>query len=153
MLSTFIRADRIGNMSLRQLLSVHGQQQQLIRKLRARLPDDLAYTLVHAHIREDRLYLFSSSPNFAFRLRFEEQTIRQTLGALNLPQPREIKLRILPLETEASPTRSALIPSPDTIRLINQASRQQSDPQLSMALARLAEILAGKIKIAATSKK
>jgi hypothetical protein len=124
--------------SLGRLARQARDQQALLERVRASLPEPLGRHCAAAVLHGGRLLLFADSPAWGSRIRFMTPRILQAVNTRSTPA-RTIKVRILP-QTEASQPRTrppARLPAAEA-RLIGRVAEQTADPDLRAALRRLA---------------
>jgi len=131
----------------RTLALFHGrlqQQQALLRRIRAELPQPLAMHLLHCVLVERTLLLYTDAAVWASQLRFLKQEILGAAGPTQNPPVDKLQIRLLADRLgESQPTASkAIIPSAEKIAMLNKQANEMGDTQLRQALQRLSTTLA-----------
>ena len=119
------------------------QQQRILQRIQAVLPEALAKQARHCLIRDKKLLVYTDSAVWASQLRFHNSAI---LAAI-MPQTRTpveiLQIKILTAKTGIifGTRRKAKIPSVEKIEFIRSHSLAVSDNQLRLALLKLSSTL------------
>jgi hypothetical protein len=112
---------------------------QLNQILRAFLPPYLHDHVTLARLDSEGWVVQTDSPAWAARLRYILPNLRQPLGeklGIEVPPP---QIRIAPPEVPSPPPSRRMIITDNTVKTLEEAAQQFSDPRLSAAVMRLAE--------------
>lgn len=130
--------EQVGNSDLRTLSARSRQAAELETRVLACLPADLAEHCRVGGISEGCLRLLVPTPAWAARLRFEAPQLVKSLLQQGATTIRSVDVRIAPPATPRTAPERHLRLSADNARLLEQTARAVTDPQLALALARLA---------------
>jgi hypothetical protein len=130
----------------RTLAVFHGrldQQQLLLRRIRAELPQSLAIHVLYCVVNEKKLLLYTDSAAWASQLRFLKQNVLQAACDAQGHPFEKLQIRILADQTGKSPQteRKANLPSAEKIAMIRNQANAIGDSQLQQALQRLSATL------------
>lgn len=130
--------EQVGNSDLRALSARSRQLADLERQVLACLPADLSGHCRVGGIVDGCLRLFTATPAWASRLRFEAPKLLQTLSRQGVTSVRSVQVRITPpAAAKPEPLRHIRL-SQENAKLLEQTARAIRDPRLAQALARLA---------------
>ncbi len=106
------------------------------------LPINLAEHVIHCVQKNNKVFVFTDSANWASQLRFYAEAIHGVL-AKAVPIPvKTIQIKVIDLPKLATkPSRKVKIPSWKTINAIRNQSLLITDPNLRQALSRLSNTL------------
>ena len=140
----FKLAQSFQNRTLAVYLGRLEQQQALLRRIRAELPQSLAGHVLHCVVHENTLLLYTDSAAWASQLRFLKQDILQAAGKAQNCAFEKLQIRILADQIGASPrTESkAKLPSAEKIAMLRNQVDDIRDSRLQQALQRLSATLA-----------
>lgn len=119
------------------------QQQQLLYIIKAALPESLAKQIHYTVINQNKAVIFSSSAAYATQLRFYATGLLHSLSQhKSFAHIDQILIRLL-LNSSAmiSEPRTANMPSTETIRLLAESRRSNSNDNLAQALQSLSRTL------------
>jgi hypothetical protein len=121
------------------LLAQLARNEQLARRVRARLPADLIDRCRQVSLDDGCLTLVTSSPVWSSRLRFLLPQIIEDLNADGLAIHRG-DVRVVPVELSGAMTPERTTPAltPQASQCLRQAAAAVSDPALAASLERLA---------------
>jgi hypothetical protein len=119
------------------------QQQRILQRIRAMLPEALAKQTRHCLIREKKLLIYTDSAAWASQLRFYKSTILAAIMPFTRTPVELMQIKIIRGQTGLipGPKRKAKLPSAEKIELIRNDSLTVSDNQLRLALLKLSTTL------------
>ena len=119
------------------------QQQRILQRVQAVLPDALAKQVRHCLIRDKKLLVYTDSPAWASQLRFYNSAILAAIVPLTRTPVEIMQIKIIGGQTGLilGPGRKAKIPSVEKIELIRNDSLTVPDNQLKLALLKLSATL------------
>lgn len=119
------------------------QQQRILQRIQAVLPEALAKQVRHCLIRDKKLLIYTDSAAWASQLRFYNSAILAAIVPLTRTPVEMMQIKIIAGQTGliVGPQRKAKIPSVEKIDLIRNHSLTVSDNQLRLALLRLSTTL------------
>ena len=119
------------------------QQQRILQRVQAVLPDTLAKQVRHCLIRDKKLLVYTDSPAWASQLRFYNSAILAAIVPLARTPVEIMQIKIIGGQSGLilGPGRKAKIPSVEKIELIRNDSLTVSDNQLKLALLKLSATL------------
>jgi hypothetical protein len=119
------------------------QQQRLLQRIRAVLPEALAKQALHCLIRDKKLLVYTDSAVWASQLRFYNSAILAAIMPLTRTPVEILQIKILTAKTGIilGARRKAKIPSVEKIEFIRSHSLAVSDNQLRLALLKLSSTL------------
>jgi hypothetical protein len=119
------------------------QQQRILQRIQAALPDALAKQVRHCLIRDKKLLIYTDSAAWASQLRFYNSAILAAIVPLARTPVEMLQIRIIAGQTGLIPghKRKAKIPSVEKIENIRNDSLTVSDNQLRLALLKLSTTL------------
>lgn len=125
------------------------QQQRILQRIQAVLPEVLAKKARYCVVREKKLLIYTDSAVWASQLRFFNSAILAAIVPLTRSPVEIMQVKIIAGQTALIPglKRKAKIPSLEKIELIRNHSLTVSDNQLRLALLKLSgtlERLSGK---------
>lgn len=130
--------EQVGNSDLRSLTARGRQIADLEHQILACLPAELSGNCRVGGISDGCLRLFTATPAWASRLRFEAPQLLQILARLGITSVRSVQVRITPAASASSAPVHSVRLSQDNAKLLEQTARAIRDPRLAQALARLA---------------
>lgn len=119
------------------------QQQRVLQRIRAVLPENLAKQARHCLIKDKKLLVYTDSATWASQLRFYNSAILAAIAPLTRTPVELLQIRIITGQTGLiwGTQRKAKIPSVEKIELIRNDSLTVSDNQLRLALLKLSATL------------
>ena len=119
------------------------QQQRILQRIQAVLPDALAKQARHCLLKDKKLLVYTDSAAWASQLRFYNSAILAAIAPLTATPVQSLQIRIIAGQTGlvAGSKRKANIPSVEKIELIRNHSLTVEDQQLSSALLKLSATL------------
>ena len=119
------------------------QQQQLLQRIQAVLPEALAKQARHCLIRDKKLLIYTDSAAWASQLRFYKSAILAAIVPLTRTPVELMQIKIIAGQTGLvlGSKRMAKIPSAEKIEVIRNHSLTVPDNQLRLALLRLSTTL------------
>ena len=125
------------------------QQQRIVQRIQAVLPEALAKQVRHCLIRDKKLLVYAGSAAWASQLRFYNSAMLAAIEPLTRSPVEIMQIKIIGGQTGLilGPKRKAKLPSVEKIESIRNDSLTVSDDQLRLALLKLSttlERLAGK---------
>jgi len=119
------------------------QQQRILQRIQAVLPEALAKQVRHCLIRDKKLLIYTNSAAWASQLRFYNSAILAAIVPLTRTPVEIMQIKIIAGQTRLifGPKRKAKIPSVEKIEIIRNHSLSVSDNQLRLALLRLSTTL------------
>ena len=119
------------------------QQQQVLQRIQAVIPEALAKQVRHCLIREKKLLVYTDSAAWASQLRFYNSVILTAVKPLSRSPVEIMQIKIIAGQTGliSGSKRKAKIPSVEKIELIRNDSLNVSDNQLKLALLKLSSTL------------
>ena len=140
---SFKRSLSYPNRTMAYLYSQIEQQQQILQRIQAVLPETLAKQTRHSLIKDQKLLIYTDSAVWASQLRFYKAAILAAIAPLTRTPVEHMQIKIITgLSGSAVGTkRKAHIPAVDKIELIRDHSLTVTDQQLSLALLKLSATL------------
>jgi len=119
------------------------QQQRILQRIRAVLPEALAKQARHCLIRDKKLLIYTDSAVWASQLRFHNSVILAAIMPLTRTPVEILQIKIMTVQTGIifGTRRKAKIPSVEKIEYIRSHSLAFSDNQLQLALLKLSSTL------------
>jgi hypothetical protein len=119
------------------------QQQLILQRIQAVLPEALAKQTRHCLIRDKKLLIYTDSSAWASQLRFYNSVILAAIAPLTRTPVEVMQIKIIAGQTGLipGPKRQAKIPSVEKIEFIRNDSLSVSDNQLRLALLKLSTTL------------
>ena len=119
------------------------QQQRILQRIQAVLPEALAKQARHCLIRDKKLLIYTDSAVWASQLRFHNSVILAAIMPLTRTPVEILQIKIITAQTGIifGTRRKAKIPSVDKIEYIRSHSLAVSDNQLRLALLKLSSTL------------
>ena len=119
------------------------QQQRILQRIQAVLPEALAKQVRHCLIRDKRLLIYTNSAAWASQLRFYNSAILAAIVPLARTPVEIMQIKIIAGQSGliVGPQRKAKIPSVEKIEVIRNHSLTVSDNQLRLALLKLSTTL------------
>lgn len=117
------------------------QQMRLLTEIKTVLPEALAEHILHCVYQPTQIILYTDSASWASQLRFYQSPILD-VAVSTLKKPTiKLKIKLLDSAVSINKTRTPILPSQQTVLILqNQANAMQSDA-LQQALAKLADTL------------
>lgn len=142
-LSSFKRSLSFQNRTMAFFYSQIEQQQRILQRIQAVLPEVLAKQVRHCLIRDKKLLIYTDSAAWASQLRFYKSTILASTVTLTRAPVEILQIKVIARQTGLvlGPERKAKIPSIEKIEVIRNHSLTVSDNQLRFALLRLSTTL------------
>ena len=142
-LSSFKRSLSFQNRTMAFFYSQIEQQQRILQRIKAVLPEVLAKQVRHCLIRDKKLLIYTDSAAWASQLRFYKSTILASTVTLTRAPVEILQIKVIAGQTGLvlGPERKAKIPSIEKIEVIRNHSLTVSDNQLRFALLRLSTTL------------
>ena len=140
---SFKRSLSFPNRTMAYLYSQIEQQQRILQRIQAVLPDALAKQARHCLIKDKKLLIYTDSAAWASQLRFYNAAILAAIAPLTSSPIDKVHIKIITgqIGSVSGSKRKANIPSVDKIELIRNHSLTVSDNQLSSALLKLSATL------------
>ncbi|MDD5266795.1 MAG: DciA family protein [Methylococcales bacterium] len=119
------------------------QQQRILQRIQAVLPEALAKQARHCLIRDKKLLIYTDSAAWASQLRFYNSAILTAIKPLTRTPVEMLQIKIITGQTGLNivSKRKANIPSVGKIEFIRDHSLAVSDNQLRLALLKLSSTL------------
>jgi hypothetical protein len=119
------------------------QQQRILQRIQAVLPEALAKQARHCLVRDKKLLIYTDSAAWASQLRFYNSVILAAIMPLTRTPVEMLKIKIITGQTGLimGSKRKAKIPSVEKIEFIRSHSLAVSDNQLRLALLKLSSTL------------
>jgi hypothetical protein len=119
------------------------QQQRILQRIQAVLPEALAKQVLHSLIRDKKLLIYTDSAAWASQLRFYKSAILAATVTLTKAPIETLQIKIIVGQTGLvlGAERKAKIPSIEKIEIIRNDSLMVSDDRLRSALLRLSTTL------------
>jgi len=119
------------------------QQQRILQRIQAVLPEVLAKQARHCLIRDKKLLIYTDSAVWASQLRFYKSVILAAIMPLTRTPVEILQIKIIAAQTGIilGTRRKAKIPSVEKIEYIRSHSLAFSDNQLQLALLKLSSTL------------
>ena len=119
------------------------QQQRILKRIQAVLPEALAKQTRHCLIKDKKLLIYTDSAAWASQLRFYNSAILAAIVPLTRTPVEILQIKIIAGQTGfiRGPKREAKIPSAEKIVSIRNDSLTVSDNQLRTALLKLSTTL------------
>jgi hypothetical protein len=119
------------------------QQQRILQRIQAVLPEALANQARHCLIRDKKLLIYTNSAAWASQLRFYNSAILAAIMPLTRTPVEIMQIKIITGQTVLilGSKRKAKIPSVEKIEVIRSLSLTVSDNQLRLALLKLSATL------------
>jgi len=119
------------------------QQQRILQRIQAVLPEALAKQARHCLVRDKKLLIYTDSAAWASQLRFYKSAILAAIVPLTRPPVEILQIKIITGQTGLvlGTKRTAKIPSAEKIEVIRSHSLTVSDNQLRLALQKLSTTL------------
>jgi len=131
------------NRTMAYIYSQIEQQQRILQRIQAVLPDALAKQVRHCLIRDKKLLIYTDSAAWASQLRFYNSAILAAIGPLTRMPIEIMQIKIIAgqIGLILEPKRKAKIPSVEKIQIIRNHSLSVSDNKLRLALLKLSTTL------------
>jgi hypothetical protein len=119
------------------------QQQRILQRIQAVLPEVLSKQTRHCLIKDKKLLIYTDSATWASQLRFYNTAILAAIVPLTRTPVEILQIKIIAGQTGIikGPKRKAKLPSVENIELIRNHSLTVSDNQLRSALLKLSTTL------------
>lgn len=117
------------------------QQQRILQRVQAALPDPLKKQARHCLIKDKKLLIYTDSAAWASQLRFYKSVIIAAIAPLTKTPVEIMQVKIITDQTGGQVKRKAKIPSAEQIEVIRNDSLTVSDDQLRLALLKLSTTL------------
>ena len=122
-------------------------QQQLLAKIRAIVPEEIACHIQHCVHSGEQLLIYTESASWASQIRFYNRVILNKFAEIGQQNFSSLQVRIIPPQQEAVRSTAAYLPTAENIKLLrSQLNNDANQDELSAALSRLAETLEKRIK-------
>jgi len=119
------------------------QQQRILQRIQAVLPEALAKQARHCLVRDKKLLIYTDSATWASQLRFYKSAILAAIVPLTRAPVEIMQIKIIAGQTGLvlGSKRTANLPSAEKIEIIRSHSLTVSDNQLRLALQKLSTTL------------
>ncbi len=143
-LSSFKASLSFRNRTMAYYYSQIEQQQRILQRIQAVLPEALAKQARHCLIRDKKLLIYTDSATWASQLRFYNSAILAAITPLTRTPVEIVQIKIIASQTGliSGSKRKANIPSAEKIEVIRSHSLTVPDNQLRLALLKLSTTLA-----------
>ncbi len=126
-----------GKTSLNTLLSQDRSNNELLERVRKKLPATLAAHCLATLLRDHQLLIYVESSTWSSKLRFLSRNLCRELQSDGLPVTKITVRVFLKNRPAIKPKNTARRLTPDNATLLNQTAKTIADPELSAALKRL----------------